>query len=243
MRVEGITQAIGVVVPYDMALDRELWRWVPDDVSLLLTRTPYAPGDLTVDTVHHMGDPETAARSATDLLTVGPDCFAYACTSGSFISGRSGERAITDAISTTTGVPAVTTSGALISAVTSLRLGCVAVANPYADDISQAFGSFLAEHGIEVAASHNGGFVRNIWQIGYRTTADLIRRADHSRAEAIVVCCTNLATYGLIAELEHELDKPVITANQATIWAALRVLGRDAASAGQRLIDHDRGRS
>ena len=32
---------IGVVVPYDLALDRELWRWVPERVSLHLTRTPY----------------------------------------------------------------------------------------------------------------------------------------------------------------------------------------------------------
>ena len=34
---------IGIVAPYDFALDRELWRWVPDDVTLHVTRTPYAP--------------------------------------------------------------------------------------------------------------------------------------------------------------------------------------------------------
>ncbi|NEU35177.1 decarboxylase, partial [bacterium LRH843] len=27
---------VGVVAPFDFALDRELWRWVPDDVSLHL---------------------------------------------------------------------------------------------------------------------------------------------------------------------------------------------------------------
>ena len=32
---------IGMVAPYDFALDRELWRWVPDTAHLLLTRTPY----------------------------------------------------------------------------------------------------------------------------------------------------------------------------------------------------------
>ena len=31
---------IGVVIPYDFALDRELWRWVPAQVSLHPTRTP-----------------------------------------------------------------------------------------------------------------------------------------------------------------------------------------------------------
>jgi hypothetical protein len=30
--------------------------------------------------------------------------------------------------------------------------------------------------------------------------------------------CTNLATYDLITPLERELGKPVLTANQATMW-------------------------
>ena len=34
---------VGVITPYDFALDRELWRWVPDEVTLHLTRTPHAP--------------------------------------------------------------------------------------------------------------------------------------------------------------------------------------------------------
>ena len=30
----ALNRVIGVVDPYDMALDRELWRWMPDTVSL-----------------------------------------------------------------------------------------------------------------------------------------------------------------------------------------------------------------
>lgn len=32
---------VGVIAPYDFALDRELWRWVPTSVNLLLTRTTH----------------------------------------------------------------------------------------------------------------------------------------------------------------------------------------------------------
>ncbi len=238
VRVEGSTRAIGVIVPHDMALDRELWRWAPDDVSLLFTRTPHAASELSVDTVSRMGNPEMIASSAMDLATVSCDCYAYACTSGSFIQGSAGERAIVDAIVGSTGTPAVTTSGCLVAAVAELGLSHVAVANPYATDISEAFRRYLIEHQIGVASVCNAGFTNHVWQIDYRTTAGLIRQADHPDAEAILVCCTNLATYDLIAKLERELDKPVITANQATMWAALRIAGRNPAGADQRLISH-----
>ena len=35
---------IGIVAPYDFALDRELWRWVPDDVTLQSTIRPGVSG-------------------------------------------------------------------------------------------------------------------------------------------------------------------------------------------------------
>ena len=50
------------------------------------------------------------------------------------------------------------------------------------------------------------------------------------------VSCTNLPTYDVIAPLERELGKPVLTANQVTMWAALRVAGAAAVGPGQRLL-------
>ena len=46
--MNGFSKRIGVIVPFDMALDREYWQLVPDDVSLHVTRLaivelPYGP--------------------------------------------------------------------------------------------------------------------------------------------------------------------------------------------------------
>ena len=49
---------IGLVAPYDFALDRELWRWTPDDVTLHVTRLPFASPDVTVEMVTNLGDPD-----------------------------------------------------------------------------------------------------------------------------------------------------------------------------------------
>ena len=34
---------VGVIVPYDFAMDREIWRWVPPEVNLSVTRTARLP--------------------------------------------------------------------------------------------------------------------------------------------------------------------------------------------------------
>ena len=88
---------IGVVAPCDFALDRELWRWMPDDVSLHITRMPYAPLAATVEMAVHISDPALVAQSVTDLRAVSPLVMAYACTSGSFIGGLAGEAALVTA--------------------------------------------------------------------------------------------------------------------------------------------------
>ena len=62
------------------------------------------------------------------------------------------------------------------------------------------------------------------------------RGGDPADAEAIFVSCTNLATYDVIAPLEAELGKPVITANQVTMWAMLEALDRRAVGPHQWLI-------
>ncbi|QDP97195.1 Asp/Glu racemase [Microlunatus elymi] len=236
MYVEGSRLAVGIVVPHDMALDRELWRWAPDDVSLLFTRTPYSPLEVTTELVIDLSDPEMIGRTATDLVSAEPLAYAYGCTSGSFINGVAGEHAIVDAITTTTGRPSITTSGALVTAIRELGLRRVAVANPYRLDISIAFERYLDEVGIAVAGSRNLDLRHDIWHVGYPVTRELLLSADSPDADGIVVCCTNLATYDLIAEVEATIGKPVISSNQATVWALLRLVGAPAIGPGQRLL-------
>ena len=229
---------VGIVVPHDMALDRELWRWVPGDVSLHLTRTPQSSLAVTVEMVADISEPDIVARSVRDLTTTASQVYAYACTSGSFIRGTSGERELARAMTAAGAPAAVTTSGALLKALTALGVSRVAIATPYDDAITAHLEEFLLDAGVDVHSSANLGLVSGIQNVPYETTADLIRRADDSAAQAIFVSCTNLPTYDLIAALEAELDKPVITANQVTMWHSLQVIGRKAVGRGQRLLTH-----
>lgn len=124
------------------------------------------------------------------------------------------------------GAPAVTTSGAVLAALAEHRVSRIAVATPYDVTLAARFASFFAEAGISVVSAGDLGLSHHIWEVPYETTLELVRAADSDAAEAVVVSCTNLATYDIIGRLEAELGKPVISANQATMWAALRMVGR-----------------
>jgi maleate isomerase len=228
---------IGVVVPYDFALDRELWRWVPEDISLHLTRTPHAALAATMEMAVYVSDPALIARGVTELHAVAPSVTAYACTSGSFVGGVAGEAALVTAM-TAAGAPvAVTTSGALLAALRHLGISRIATVTPYTDDLTAGLTNYLGEAGVEVVATAGLGLTSQIWTVPYEVTAELIRSTDTSDAAAVFVSCTNLPTYDVIASLEAELGKPVLTANQVTIWSSLTLIGRKAVGPGQRLLE------
>ncbi|MGW1345474.1 maleate cis-trans isomerase family protein [Kribbella sp. NPDC002412] len=227
---------IGVVAPYDFALDRELWRWVPDDVTLHLTRTPYAPLAATLEMAVHISDPELIARAAADVLPVAPLAVAYACTSGSFVGGLTGEAALVDAMVAAGAPAAVTTSGALLLALRHLGISRVATVTPYTDDLTALLTAFLAEAGVEVVATAGLGLIAQIWTVPYEVIVELVRSIDTSSAEAIFISCTNLPTYDVIPGLEALLGKPVLTANQVTMWSALSLTGHTPIGPGQSLL-------
>lgn len=229
--------AFGVVAPFDMELDAELWRWAPSDVDILITRTPYVDSAVTVELAHQISRPPEIAAGTRNLVAGRAGVVAYACTSGSFVAGVEGERMLRAAMRDAGAIDPLTTSGALVEALDTLGTRRVSVATPYLPTLSHLLDGFLLDNGIEVRGHASLGLDREIWSVSYQDTAELVRRADRPDAEAIVVSCTNLPTYDLLAPLEAELGKPVVSANQATVWAALRRMCRKAVGAGQGLVE------
>lgn len=228
-------RVIGVVDPYDMALDRELWRWMPDDVSLAVARTPHHPMAVDEIMASALGDDAEIRSTARCLTAVGPEAVVFACTSGSFVNGIEGARRISAAIGEEAGAPAVTTSEALLEALDALDVTRLAIATPYVARLTVRLEDFLAADGRTVVGTAGLGLDRLIWHVPYATTADLVRQADRPGAQAVFVSCTNLPTFHIIAALEDELGKPVLTANQVTAWAGLRRLGLSLATDDQLL--------
>ncbi|MDT0377800.1 decarboxylase [Streptomyces sp. DSM 42041] len=231
-------RGVGIVAPFDFALDRELWRWVPDDVSLHLTRTPFVPVEVSLDLARLVSEHETLREAVNALGAVAPEVLAYACTSGSFVGGTAGERAMSVAMESAGEAPALTTSGALLEALEELGVRRVAVVTPYTKSVTDSLEDFLGEAGIAVTGRSYLGLTREIWRVPYRDVVGMAREAvADDQPDALFISCTNLPTYDVIPQLEAELRMPVVSANQVTVWAALRRIGKDAVGAYQALLD------
>ncbi|WP_034270248.1 maleate cis-trans isomerase family protein [Haloechinothrix halophila] len=218
-------RGIGVIAPFDLALERELWRWVPIEVSLHLARTPYEPVPVSLDMAHLVSNARHVAAATRDVLHVEPEVVAYLCSSGSFINGVDGEHELRKVICDAGAPDAVTTSGALAEVLRQLNLRHIAVLTPYVEELTHKLHDFLAELDVETVSSDHLGLGGGIWRVSYRTIAERIVAADHPDAEAIFVSCTNLPTFDIIDPLEQWLGKPVLTANQLTMWACMVRMG------------------
>ncbi|MGO1508943.1 MAG: maleate cis-trans isomerase family protein [Actinomycetales bacterium] len=228
-------RGIGVIAPFDLALERELWRWAPLDVTFHLARTPYEPVPVSLEMAELVSNHDHLQRATRDVLGVEPEVIAYLCASGSFVGGLAQEAELRSAILDAGAPAAVTTSGALAEAVTELGLSRISIMTPYDAPLTGRLVDFLGELGVEVLRSHHLGLGGGIWKVNYRTVAELVLATDLPDAEAVFISCTNLPTYDIISPLEQRLGKPVLTANQLTVWAALGRMGLPMVGPGRWL--------
>jgi maleate isomerase len=228
---------VGVVASFDFTRDQELRRWVPGHVPLFLSRTGTVPAPDNLSMVSALSRPDLLARPTREVCAAGARAVIYACTACSFVGGVAGEQALRRGMLEQGAPIALTTAGAMVSAIGAVGARRLAVVHPYAPSVGQRLRDFLDDTGFEVIS--NVGLdlgLTEVAQVSAERVCRLIRDGDHRAADAIFVSCTGLPTYEVIAPLELELGKPVITANQATMWALLRSVGSSAVGPGQRLI-------
>jgi maleate cis-trans isomerase len=185
-----------------------------------------------------------ALRAGALLATAKVDVLIYGCTSGSLIRGVDWERELVSGIEAETGVPTVSTAGTVVEALRALGLRRVGVATPYTDDINGLERRFLEAQGFEVESIHGLGLVDN-HEIAAVPPGSIFGLAEEAAAgsDGVFVSCTNLPAASLVHELEARMRRPVVTSNQASMWAGLRVLGLGGFEGHGRLLEDLLGRS
>ncbi len=236
-RLTPAPPGIGIVAPFDLALDRELWRWTPEPVSLYLTRTPHLDVPVSVEMAEALGDAAALAAACRDVAIAEPGVTAYLCTSASFVGGLAGEARLREAMERGGARRALTTSGAMLEALEALGAQRVAVATPYDAALTDRLVEFLAEAGIDTTGRGYLGMGEDIWRVDADSVRELARAIPRAGADALFLSCTNLPTHDVIPALETELGLPVLSANLVTLWAALRVLGELPRDRPERLFD------
>ena len=125
------------------------------------------------------------------------------------------------------GVPSFTSAQAVGRALQALGAKRIAMATPYSEEvIARAKHYYESKYGIAVVASESLG-ATNSYAIGKMDAGvaqAAFARIDRPDIEALVVPGGNFPTMEHIAPWERQFGKPVVTTNQATLWAVLRAM-------------------
>jgi maleate cis-trans isomerase len=231
-------QMIGFLYPAIRASDGVVLQQAQDDfplaegllepaVSLRVVETRVEEDAHREDALLRIGAIEYLLEGADVLRTEGARSAIWACTSGSFVLGLDGAREQAAAVADFLGVPVSSTSLAFIEAAHHLGIRRVAIAGSYPAAVVALFVRFLGDAGIEVVSTIDAGIITGVG-VGAQDeswTHDLVATADVADAEAILVPDTAMHTMGFLDDLETAAGKPVLTANQVSIWHGLALAG------------------
>jgi len=207
----------------------ESFRMLPEGVSVHFTRMPYA-GTGTEDAEKSMLDSLEACAKllAGSTETVGVNVVGLAQGSATAFGGVGFDKTLNERMSKAAGVPAISMSTAVLNALKRLGVRRVSTASPFHQKrMIEKFNEFLQGNGFEVKAWRNLDL--NPHQVVSsqppETAFRLMKSVDTPESEAIVLNNPNVRTMEIIEPLEKDLGKPVVTGNQALMWACLRAIG------------------
>lgn len=230
-RKDGHMTTIGFLYPGYGAEDDYpyMQTLVPPDVTLRLVHTSVGVDAHEVEALLDLGRSERLLAGAEELRDGALDAVLWACTSGSFVFGLEGARRQAAEVGESLGVPASSTSLAFVDAVHDLGLRRVSIAATYPEDVSAHFRRLLEDAGIGVTSlvSHDIATAALAGELDDDGVVALARSNAPAEAEAVLLPDTAMHTARLVERLERALGRPVLTANQVTLWQGLRLAGID----------------
>ncbi|MGW7209598.1 maleate cis-trans isomerase family protein [Streptomyces sp. NPDC054837] len=222
--------ALGFLYPGHSAEDDypRIEQLLGSDVRLDVVHTDIGEDAHRPDALRRMGSAERLEAGVGELRMAGAESVVWACTSGSFVYGWEGAHEQVRSLARTAGLPASSTSFAFVHAAREIGAHRVAVGATYPDDVAALFAEFLRAGGLEVTGVKGAGIITaaEVGTWGEKEVFSLARSADTPDADVILLPDTALHTAAHLPALEKELGKPVLTANQVTVWEGLRLTDR-----------------
>ncbi len=221
--VRGWRGKIGLIFPAPGgAPDFEYHDRVPEGVGVFIARLPFEA--CSIDGLSRMGDFVEDAAALVAQAKV--DLILFACTTGSLVKGLGYDKQLIARIEKRTGIPALTTSTAVVEAMHVLNMKRIAIATPYSDEVNEAERKFIEGSGFEVTVIKGLGHVdpTAMGAVQHEVMYRLAKEVNSNDADGIFISCTGISVLDIIGPLEEDLHKPVVTSNQASLWASLRRL-------------------
>jgi maleate isomerase len=239
------------IVGAEAVPEAEWWAMVPPGVSVHAARVtapapwaPWRPDRSGVDLAPDL------ARGAAQFVTLRPHAVVMAQSSSSVLGGTGWDDAVT--LRLAAALPPgthVTANGAdcrLALRACGVRRPLLVLPPWFGESTAAAVTRYFTGGGVSPAGTMRAA-VEPRW-LGvppdalYAEGMHVVQRADLLRdqiaagcptdADGVLIVGTGLRCVGIIADLEATLGRPVVTANQASLWHCLRLTGIAAAPDG-----------
>lgn len=211
---------VGHLYPSGGISDHEIQRMAPAGVRFLTTRMAFRDTSRESD-LALARDVESHACLLADARVA---LIAFNCTAASLMAGPG---VLEARIEAATGIPAVTTIAAVLSALSRFRARRIALFTPYRAEVIAEEVHFLAARGIEVVAGAHLPCADPVSQ-GEIPPGEWLRLArDTAKGDAdlLLFSCAGIEIAPVIGEIEAACGRPVVTSNQALLRLVLDRLG------------------
>ncbi len=227
----GLLGRLGVLTPeFDPVPETEMAAMAPQGVSIHASRVRRnrTPGAFA--------EPPHVDAAVEQLADLAPDAIVFAYTGSSYALGVQADSSTRARLEERVrGIPVVLTCPAAVDALRVLGTKRIALVHPpwFSEEVNAQGMEYFRAQGFEVVLCARLTPARSFTEVRPAEVYEWVRANTPHEAQAVFIGGNGLRAVGAIRALETTLRRPVLTANQVALWAALRV-----AKVGTRITNY-----
>jgi maleate isomerase len=163
---------------------------------------------------------------AVSLLAAAPvAAIGIGFTSSSYVTGADGERNLVDRLlERSAGIPIVATCASAVAGLRALDARRIALFDPpwFGAELNRLGAEYFRSQDFDVAFHAPCGLPSSQRSINPPELYEWIVSHTPDKADAVFIGGNGFRSVGVIAALEEDLGRPVLTANQVLLWGTLR---------------------
>jgi len=219
----GSCARLGVLTPdFDPVPESEIAAMAPLGISIHSSRIARRPHPREYAEAPHVDD------AVDRLAELAPRAILFGYSSSSYFIERQEETALRTRLERkVAGSTLILPTLGTVAALRALKVNRIAIMHPpwFSPETNANGELYYRGQGFDVLRCERMTPARRFTEVQPAEVFDRARALMPRDAEALVIAGNGLRAVGTIAALETELKRPVVTANQVLLWAALRYVG------------------
>ncbi len=209
-----------IALATDFNIESDLRRIYPGGIEIFTSRVLNI-NPLTIENLRTMA-PKISSVAATLLPGTDLDAIIYACTSGTAAIGADRIQELIH--QSCPNVPVINPIDAVCSAFEQFKAKRISILTPYTQSVNAELAATFAARGYDIL-NISGFAYEDDTAMTFISPEDITEAAINTcdpDADLLFISCTALRASLVIHDIERQINKPVISSNQALAWKTMQ---------------------